>query len=338
MNFFKKYFEKQAQKRDLALREAVLRNDVQALRRLIKPTLFVRGADVNAEHWGDRPLHIAAKMNYVECIKELIKAGADGQKLDRNFDTPIHIAVKYDHKEALLACIEAGLTDVTALNGKTALAQAITCRNSLLGRVLLEKGANPNIADNQGITPLELATHTGNKNFIRQMLDCGADVQQVDLERVFRARAWGALDVLLEKGATLKPNKNQNTLLHFFATQKNIDKDCDISHTVRLLLNAGVDINAQNVDGDTSLHIATKVGNFEIAQTLLNNGADRTIVNKAGQTPLTVAARDKNEQLMRLYLSLDVVIEKKNVAPIQIIRSSEHPEHILTLHAENIKD
>lgn len=60
----------------------------------------------------------------------------------------------------------------------------------------------------------------------------------------------------------------------------------DKRDAVKLLLDAGADINFQNNDGSTALISAAFFGRPEIVQMLLAKGADKTIKNKYGTTAL----------------------------------------------------
>ena len=53
----------------------------------------------------------------------------------------------------------------------------------------------------------------------------------------------------------------------------------------RILIDAGADINFQNNDGATALHVASFFCRPEIVQLLLDKGADKNIKNKFGATP-----------------------------------------------------
>jgi ankyrin repeat protein len=59
---------------------------------------------------------------------------------------------------------------------------------------------------------------------------------------------------------------------------------------VRLLLDAGIDCNAQRERGETALHHAIRMGKFDIARMLLAHGADPRI-STMGRPPMTVAGR-----------------------------------------------
>jgi SH3/ankyrin repeat-containing protein len=58
---------------------------------------------------------------------------------------------------------------------------------------------------------------------------------------------------------------------------------------VEQLLYYGAEINAQNVNGNTPLHVCAVNGRGDCAQVLLYRGAVATVFNKQGQTPVQVA-------------------------------------------------
>lgn len=60
----------------------------------------------------------------------------------------------------------------------------------------------------------------------------------------------------------------------------------DKKEMVKVLLDAGVDINFQNNDGSTALHVAAFFCRPEIVKLLLDKGADKTIQNRFGATAL----------------------------------------------------
>jgi ankyrin repeat protein len=59
---------------------------------------------------------------------------------------------------------------------------------------------------------------------------------------------------------------------------------------MRVLVEAGVDVNLADIDGCTTLRIAATEGNVETMRVLSEAGADVNLANKDGETPLHRAA------------------------------------------------
>ena len=58
---------------------------------------------------------------------------------------------------------------------------------------------------------------------------------------------------------------------------------------IELLVRYKTNINTQNHNGDTALHIASRIGDFETARLLLQNKANWKLTNNHDMTPLQVA-------------------------------------------------
>lgn len=74
------------------------------------------------------------------------------------------------------------------------------------------------------------------------------------------------------------------TLLHLAAYR-------DQKDSVRLLIEAGAEVNANDKDGNSPLHIAALCGQTKIVQLLLKAGAAANVTNKKSQIPRDIAAR-----------------------------------------------
>ena len=82
------------------------------------------------------------------------------------------------------------------------------------------------------------------------------------------------------------------TLLHLASKTSNLQ-------LIRLLIQAGGDVNAQDEDGDTPLHWAmARKGNYEVARLLIENGADLANNTVDKKTPLHTFFNDTVEKVL----------------------------------------
>ena len=92
------------------------------------------------------------------------------------------------------------------------------------------------------------------------------------------------LKELLSLGAD--PNYKQNynrTLIQDISAYAKLNQD--ELEVIKILIDAGCDIDNQDVHGNTAL--LSGVNNLQLVKLLLNSGADPNIANKQGDTPLS---------------------------------------------------
>ncbi|MBD0391670.1 ankyrin repeat domain-containing protein [Wolbachia endosymbiont of Pentalonia nigronervosa] len=122
---------------------------------------------------------------------------------------------------------------------------------------LLEKGADVNVIDKYGKTPLHYARDAG---VVKALLENGADVEVVDI--------FG------------------NTPLHYAAEKGRID-------VVNALLSAGAKINAINRHRRTPLHFAAQVYHMDLVDVFLKQNANPLLKDNDGKTPRNLAENHK---------------------------------------------
>mgnify|MGYP000073018913 CR=1 FL=1 len=89
---------------------------------------------------------------------------------------------------------------------------------------------------------------------------------------------------------------------------------------LRLLLDAGCDINMQSVDGKSPLLMAVKAENHELAIYLLRRGANPNLEDENGDTPLTCYYNNKNTiELIEKLIANNADINHKNKDKINAI-------------------
>ena len=76
-------------------------------------------------------------------------------------------------------------------------------------------------------------------------------------------------------------NSNKNSYLHLAVLNQNLD-------LINELINKGIDMNLQNEDGNTALHLAYKIDNKNIIETLINNNINTNIKNNNGELAINI--------------------------------------------------
>ena len=146
-----------------ALLAATHRNRVEVARFLIQ-----EGADVNAKDFiQDSPYLYAAAEGRIEILKMTLAAGADLKDTNRYRGTGLIPAAHHGHVEAVKLLLATAIDKDHVNNlGWTALLEAVIlgdggAAHTEIVRLLVEAGANVNIADRDGVTPLAHAKKSG---------------------------------------------------------------------------------------------------------------------------------------------------------------------------------
>lgn len=206
-------------------------------------------------------------------------------------------------------CAKGASVHQTDTKGQTALLYAIVNRSVSWIEALLRQGSDPNHRCKEGMTPLYVAARDGNCDIIRALCNAGADAtESAALFRAVRYGHAGALQELLERGASLEARDQHNhTLLHYAAQFSHptlcayllewMDVDCLSTHEVtplmlttcpkvwRLLFDAGADLHRRERQwGEMPIHYAARHWKPEIVRLLLANGADKNAMSHLGLT------------------------------------------------------
>ncbi|KAG3258385.1 protein phosphatase 1 regulatory subunit 12B isoform X7 [Ictidomys tridecemlineatus] len=230
--------------------------------------------------------------------------------------------------------------DINTVNvdGLTALHQACIDENLDMVKFLVENRANVNQQDNEGWTPLHAAASCGYLNIAEYFINHGASVGMVNSEGEVPsdlAEEPAMKDLLLEQvkkqGVDLEQSRKEEEqqMLQDARQWLNSGKIEDVrqarsgatalhvaaakgySEVLRLLIQAGYELNVQDLDGWTPLHAAAHWGVKEACSILAEALCDMDIRNKLGQTPFDVADEGLVEHLEMLQKKQNVLRSEK---------------------------
>ena len=106
--------------------------------------------------------------------------------------------------------------------------------------------------------------------------------------------------VLLDYGVDIDAQNDGHCTPLDFASRNGHRND---SRVVQFLIEHGADINARaSRSGFAPLHRASKNGRIEVVSLLIEHGANVEVQDKYGRTPLDVASGDQREEIMELLL------------------------------------
>ena len=210
-------------------------------------------------------------------------AAADGRRLSK----------KELKEQAEAAKLNKLMNDPTAfLNNKdkktgvTLLHTAAQAGHAAAVAALCKAGADPTLADREKLTPLILACQRGSVECAQALVEAARS--RARSEGADEEAAEGAL--LLHKDRTGKLAAHHAVLNGHFAL-------------VRLLLEAGVDVNSADSSDNTLLHYAVAYGQASIAELLMAAGAERSQLNMWKLSPLFVAMLKSHLHCAELLLT-----------------------------------
>ncbi|KNC81335.1 hypothetical protein, variant 1 [Sphaeroforma arctica JP610] len=148
--------------------QAVFNKDIGAVERLCK-----EGVSLDTLNWHNPAiknwtcLHIAASTGQVEILRLLVNAGADLHPKSKNGSRPLHFAALSLNLDAVQTLLDAGAR-INALDKQknTVLHRAVMKHHIQMAKLLLDNHANPQMRNKKGLSPIDLAVETCDRDLI----------------------------------------------------------------------------------------------------------------------------------------------------------------------------
>jgi ankyrin repeat protein len=131
--------------------------------------------------WSQKNIYDVARNGSVNDVIVLMKINKDTINIPNDMGyLPITLAC-YAGNDAVAIYLanETDNLDLSSVNG-TALTAAVFKKRVAVVKVLLEAGANPNVGDTNGTTPLHYAVMSQNEELIRLLIKNDADKYKMD--------------------------------------------------------------------------------------------------------------------------------------------------------------
>jgi len=310
------------------LMEASRRGNLETVRALL-------GAKANANakenNYGHTALMAAISQKHARVVRELLALGADPNLGAKSGFTPLMYAAQQGDTNISKILLDAkgNPNQAQPQFGMTPLIIASAMVHMDAVDLLLANGADPNVANWRGYSPLLLVVRDsdhgidfkGRENIVRvvnALLKAGANpnfrlkqegkpsqtITEVDLNG---ASALGlaaevnnteAIRALLDAGADPNIPTEQGTTALILASGAGTDiqrmrspeeRDAALETAKLLVERGGVDVKIAGQFGWTALHAATYQGLGDLIQYLVSKGADIDQKDQFGQTPLSIA-------------------------------------------------
>uniref|UniRef100_UPI00398E58C9 protein phosphatase 1 regulatory subunit 12A-like isoform X2 n=1 Tax=Pristiophorus japonicus TaxID=55135 RepID=UPI00398E58C9 len=269
-----------------------------------------------------------------------------------------HIRVKFDEGAVFLAACSSGDRDeveklllkgadinYTNVDGLSALHQACIDENLEMVTFLLDHGASVNQPDNEGWTALHAAASCGFTEITEYLIKQRANVAAVNSEGelpidIAQGEAMEKLlkAVIKKQGIDVEVarKEEEQRMIQDARQWLNRGKVEDIRHpktgasalhvaaakgyleVMKLLIQAGFDVNSLDNDGWTPFHAASHWGKEEVCRLLVENLCNMQAINKVGQTAFDVADENLLELLEELQKKQTVMrIEREKQAKVE---------------------
>ncbi|XP_074029955.1 myosin binding subunit isoform X5 [Leptinotarsa decemlineata] len=221
-------------------------------------------------------------------VLKLLQKGADIDTANVDGLTALHQACIDDNLDMVEFLVENGADVNRGDNeGWTPLHATASCGFLSIAKYLIEKGANVAAVNNDGELALDIAECSKMEDLLKEEIeergiDCEAARNEEEMIMLRDAKDWLATKSSLVN----EPHpKNGSTALHVAAAKGYMD-------VLKILIQCGADIDAQDVDGWTPLHAAAHWGQKEACQYLAEKLADMEAKNYVGQTAFDLCDTD----------------------------------------------
>ncbi|XP_057711315.1 protein phosphatase 1 regulatory subunit 12A isoform X5 [Corythoichthys intestinalis] len=241
-------------------------------------------------------------------VQRMLDRGADINYANVDGLTALHQACIDDNPDMVTFLVTHGASVNQPDNeGWIPLHAVASCGYLAIAEYLISQGASVGAVNSEGETPLELAEEGAMEELLQNEINRkGVDIEAArkEEERVMLrdARQWVNSGQIQDT----RHAKSGGTALHVAAAKGYLD-------VLKLLIQAGYDVNIKDYDGWTPLHAAAHWGQEEACRILVENLCDMDVINRMGQTPFDVSDEDVLGYLEELQKKQNLLMSEKKI-------------------------
>ncbi len=293
---------------------------------------------------GQTALHAACSGGEVGLARRLLRSGAKVNTCD-GYGTPLIAACKHGDPalvKKLLKRTSKALLDFRPSGGHTAMTAAIEAGRLPIVKLLLRKGANPNLRSLSGMTPLHHAARHGHTEMAKLLFKHGATQVWTEAGMPVNLACTGnhatMLALLLKK--IPKDQRPLGTMWMNHAMMESVANDA--TDCVEVMLSAGVSMMPET--GRFSLLMGVVLlDRPRSVEIMLKHGADPNYLTMTGNSALSIAVNHhvSTDLLLTLLTGIGQRITLAHDVALKLVRRAqqEHDFRILNeLATRQIED
>ncbi|CAC5404897.1 unnamed protein product [Mytilus coruscus] len=317
--------------------------------------LLEKNSDVNlCDRNGNSPLYLACSKDYIDIVRMLLESNPNIDLCNEDGETPLVIACQNGYTDIACMLLEKD-ANVNLYDSSETSSLYWACLEGYREIVskLLENGADVNHPNDDGSTPLIAACQGNYNDIILMLIEHKADVnkQMYDGDNPLISATYNGypdvVEVLLTHGVDINrslhnkhvlteaihnlPNRilssvkrewYEDVVMSFgssitkeYVKEKSVDYVFDVfagspplhiasfmgqTDIAKLLLDHKANVNVKKKDGTTPLFYACEVGHEDIVELLLEKGADQKICRKDKTSPVDIATRNGHDSIVMM--------------------------------------
>ncbi|MCJ8332026.1 MAG: ankyrin repeat domain-containing protein [Lentisphaeria bacterium] len=248
-----------------------------------------------SDTYKDKAIHLAVEFNDLAFLKQCLENGDDIDLLNRDGETPLHHAMRNSNYQIFEYLVKNGSNLQIQTRYKDSVLHLAAFSSLEKVKLLVNKGIDINIKDNNGETPL-FRTYKKIKIF-NYLISIGADINVKNTQNRsllhMRYISEEIMELLIKAGLDVNAKDNEGTTPIF--QMRNINN-------IKILIENGAKVNISNKFN--TLLIQHMPNDIEIIKVLLENGADPNIVGSYGRKALSYCKRNRDRDIAKRDLLL----------------------------------